>query len=327
MVTGRLQSLWRVMPMVLMMCLGACAETELVANTAKQLSVINPSPKARYKVGDPYQIKGVWYYPQVDYNYDETGIASWYGAQFQGRLTANGEIFDMNEVSAAHRTLPMPSMVRVTNLENGRSIELRINDRGPFAHGRIIDLSRRSAQLLGFFRQGTARVRVTLLPKKSRRLAALAKKGRIAKVRAEVKTPVPAASPSTAVASTALKVIPGTSVAVAPKTAVPALNEPKQPPQSAVAVTAKAARSVILQQPVKTTKIFVQAGAFSSVDNATRLKTMLNDVGDAGISQVKLGGKSYYRVRIGPLENVAVADRVLDEIIARGYPGARVIVD
>src|SRR5580698_2414497 len=114
-----------------------------------------------YKVGNPYQIDGVWYYPAEDWNYDETGIASWYGPGFQERYTANGEVYDQNDLTAAHKTLPLPSFVRVTNLDNGRSIVLRVNDRGPFARGRIIDVSRRSAQLLGFYGIGTAKVRVT----------------------------------------------------------------------------------------------------------------------------------------------------------------------
>jgi rare lipoprotein A len=116
-----------------------------------------------YRVGEPYQIKGVWYSPAVDYNYDRTGTASWYGEEFEGRLTANGEIFDLNALTAAHTTLPLPSIVQVTNLENGRSLQLRVNDRGPFVDGRLIDVSRRAAQLLGFESQGTTLVRVTIL--------------------------------------------------------------------------------------------------------------------------------------------------------------------
>jgi rare lipoprotein A len=121
----------------------------------------------RYQVGSPYEINGVWYYPAVDYDYDRTGVASWYGEAFEGRLTANGEIFDLNDLTAAHTTLPMPSVVQVTNLENGRSIRLRVNDRGPFIDGRLIDVSRRAAQLLGFETQGTAFVRVTILKDES----------------------------------------------------------------------------------------------------------------------------------------------------------------
>ena len=112
------------------------------------------------KVGKPYRVGDNWDYPEENPHYDEVGMASWYGSKFHGRKTANGERFDMNALSGAHRTLAMPSFVRVTNLSNGRSLVLRVNDRGPFAPGRIIDVSRRAAQLLGFERMGLARVRV-----------------------------------------------------------------------------------------------------------------------------------------------------------------------
>ena len=127
--------------------LGACAETQLIVHTAKKLTKSStPTPvrsKGKYKIGKPYQSKGIWYYPKVDYSYDRTGIASWYGPGFHGKKTANGEIYDQNGLTAAHKTLPMPSLVQVTNLENGRSLRLKVNDRGPFVHGRIIDVSRR----------------------------------------------------------------------------------------------------------------------------------------------------------------------------------------
>src|SRR5690606_16715705 len=106
---------------------------------------------------------GVWYYPKEDWEYRETGIASWYGPGFHGRKTANGETYNQMDLTAAHPTLPMPVMVQVTNLENGRSIKVRVNDRGPFANGRIIDLSKRSAQLLGMEQKGTAKVLVEIL--------------------------------------------------------------------------------------------------------------------------------------------------------------------
>ncbi len=122
-----------------------------------------PATSAGQKVGNPYQIAGVWYYPAINNDYDEIGTASWYGSKFHGRPTANGEIFNMNHVTAAHPTLPLPSTVRVTNLDNGRTLTVRVNDRGPFARGRILDLSRRSAQLLGFEKQGVAKVRVQLV--------------------------------------------------------------------------------------------------------------------------------------------------------------------
>ena len=116
-----------------------------------------------FKVGKPYQINGQWYYPRMVDRYREVGVASWYGHPFHGRKTANGEIYDMHGMTAAHPTLPLPSLARVTNLENGRTITVRVNDRGPFAKRRIIDLSRRAAWELGFKDQGTAEVEVVYL--------------------------------------------------------------------------------------------------------------------------------------------------------------------
>jgi rare lipoprotein A len=137
------------------------------------------TPHPTYKVGAPYTVKGVTYYPHVDYAYDHTGMASWYGEAFQGQYTANGEVYDLNEITAAHTTLPLPSIVEVTNLENNRALRIRVNDRGPFAKGRIIDLSRRAAQLLGFERSGSTRVRVQVLKDESLRAAAMAQRGMI----------------------------------------------------------------------------------------------------------------------------------------------------
>jgi rare lipoprotein A len=119
-----------------------------------------PRGGGRAQVGRPYRIAGRLYTPREDPNYDRTGIASWYGPGFHGRLTANGEVFDQYTLSAAHPTLPLPSYVRVTNLENDRSVMVRVNDRGPFAHDRIIDLSKRAADVLAFRGDGIARVRV-----------------------------------------------------------------------------------------------------------------------------------------------------------------------
>jgi rare lipoprotein A len=112
------------------------------------------------KIGKPYQVAGITYYPADEREYREEGVASWYGPGFHAGSTANGERYDQDDLTAAHRTLPMPSWVEVENLDNGRKLTVRINDRGPFARGRIIDLSRKAAQLLGVDRAGTARVRL-----------------------------------------------------------------------------------------------------------------------------------------------------------------------
>jgi rare lipoprotein A len=122
----------------------------------------DPIPKGGgfYKVGQPYVIAGRWYTPREEPGYDQSGIASWYGDAFHGRKTANGEIYDMNRLSAAHPTLPMPSYVYVTNLENGRTILVRVNDRGPYVGNRVIDLSRAAAKALDTKGRGLGRVRV-----------------------------------------------------------------------------------------------------------------------------------------------------------------------
>ena len=121
-----------------------------------------PVPKGGgvYKVGAPYRIAGRWYVPREEPGYDRMGLASWYGADFHGRKTANGEIFERWALTAAHPTLPMPSYAYVTNPRNGRTILVRINDRGPYAHDRILDLSQAAARLLDTERQGVATVRV-----------------------------------------------------------------------------------------------------------------------------------------------------------------------
>lgn len=141
------------------------------------------------KVGNPYKVAGVWYHPKEDPTYDQTGYASWYGQDFHGKLTANGEIYNMNALTAAHKTLAMPSYVKVTNLANNRSIVLRVNDRGPFVAGRLIDVSRRGAQLLGFQKQGVTRVRIQASDANGKVRSANAARRQIAK------TPAPAPTP------------------------------------------------------------------------------------------------------------------------------------
>lgn len=150
--------------------LAACSATDSANNRidATQSSVAStgtPSVKSKKtggyaKLGKPYTVRGKTYYPKDEPNYSAEGIASWYGPKFHGGKTANGETFDMRSISAAHKTLPMPSYVRVTNLSNKRSIIVRVNNRGPFVGNRLIDVSHRTAELLGFAKNGVARVRV-----------------------------------------------------------------------------------------------------------------------------------------------------------------------
>jgi peptidoglycan lytic transglycosylase len=133
-----------------------------VAASPRVVEPGQPVPKGGgvYRVGQPYMVAGRVYVPEENVNYSAEGMASWYGNDFHGRYTANGEIFDMNSISAAHPTLPLPSYVRVTNLSNSRSIVVRVNDRGPYARDRLIDVSVKTAELLGFHGHGVTRVKV-----------------------------------------------------------------------------------------------------------------------------------------------------------------------
>ncbi|MBL4720778.1 MAG: septal ring lytic transglycosylase RlpA family protein [Alphaproteobacteria bacterium] len=306
--------------------LSGCAETEFVVHSAKRITGSaepqSPTASGRYKVGKPYKIGGVWYYPKVDYNYRETGIASWYGDAFHGKATANGEVFDMNAVSAAHRTLPLPSVVRVINLKNGRALKVRVNDRGPFAHGRIIDLSRRAAQLLGFERQGTAKVRVEIIAADSRQMAN-ANGGRIVEKNPH---PVPKPAPTSRVSSAPLSAPNGFKTAPPDKGAEPnAYSEKSASAQSSIG-GAPLDETVSLVAVPKTSGIFVQAGAFARYENANRLRALLSSVGEAKIYQVKVSKQPFFRVRLGPAATVEEADAILAKVFASGYENARIII-
>src|SRR5438477_2411196 len=194
-----------------------------------------------YKVGAAYQINGKWYYPKVDYGYDETGLASWYGEAFDGRATANGEIYDLNQLTAAHKTLPLPSVVEVTNQRNGRSLRLRVNDRGPYVDTRIIDVSRRAAQLLGFEMAGTTPIRVRIVKDESIEVAEAAMRGQTGRVQL-------AAAPRSlaAEASAVPRPAPPPTIiapAVSPQIAPPLRAEPLPPAQPPVAIAAASPQS------------------------------------------------------------------------------------
>lgn len=293
--------------------------------TANAKPAPGQSGKGMYKIGSPYQIDGLWYYPAEDFNYDETGIASWYGEAFHGKDTANGELFDLNAVTAAHRTLPMPTIVEVTNLENGRQIQVRVNDRGPYARGRIIDLSRRSAQLLGFEQQGTAKVRVKVLVPESIQAASLAGRNGTDQV-ASVDAPV--ASPRTSVAAEPLAPLPGVRNAPAPRPAASLPHPPPAPvPAVQVANTAPVPSGQVSVVPVKPTQIYIQAGAFSKPDNAWRLKSRLDPLGPVKVSGVRSQGVDLYRVRLGPVPSVEDADKLLARVLDSGLAEARIVVD
>jgi rare lipoprotein A len=289
----------------------ACAETTFMVDQTKMMNQ-GGQVQPGYKIGKPYQVGGVWYYPAVNYDYDETGVASWYGPGFVGHSTASGETYDENAMTAAHKTLPLPTLVRVTNLENGRQIQLRINDRGPFVNDRIIDLSRRAAQLLGVEQQGTAKVRVQVMAEESRALALSAGAGE------EAQGPQPTAAPTTKVTTEAL---PGSTKS--------AVSPAGTPPKAIVLGYAPVPQPspVVVQQPVHATNLFIQAGAFLQLDNADRLRAKLSGVGSARVVPVQLGAQRFYRVRLGPIATVAQADAMLGRVIAMGNKDARLVVE
>jgi len=153
-----------ILPLLLVVLATGCATKKVPESETSGPARLPNGAGGIHKTGNPYNIGGRWYEPMPFENgYDETGVASWYGRDFDGKPTANGETYDMHALSAAHKTLPLPTLVRVTNLENGRSVIVRVNDRGPFVKERLIDLSYAAAKELQFDRNGTAHVRVQSL--------------------------------------------------------------------------------------------------------------------------------------------------------------------
>ena len=268
-----------------------------------------------YKVGQPYQVNDKWFYPREDYSYDETGIASWYGDDFHNHKTANGETYNKNELTAAHKTLPLPCLARVTNLDNGRSIVVRVNDRGPFSGSRIIDLSQRSAQLLGFEDQGTAKVRVSVLADESKAIAdAMRRYGKPVTVAST--EPVSVVPASTTISESPL-IISGS----------PVETETIHPVRS----TEETRRELLNIKPIPTvtdrTRIFVQAGAFTVPENALKVEHSLKRLGATSVSTIVINGTKFYRVRLGPVANVPKADALLAKVKQAGITNARTVVD
>lgn len=337
----------------MLLVLTGCAETQLASHYAKQLPWPgSEDPKGSYKVGKPYNVAGTWYYPKEDYRLIETGIASWYGPDFHGKKTANGEIYDQNELTAAHRTLPMPSLVRVTNLENGRAVVVRINDRGPFSKSRVIDLSRRAAELLNMVGRGTAQVRVEVLERESRLIAEAARRGadtgRLTLSDLEKFDVAPSTrAPSVQTAAIAAPAVRNSGYSGSniyddlpeslktPTITVEELHKggrptviaaaPSQPPISGHMSKGRFMPDpIVTNVPVPKTGIFVQAGSFGVKDNADRLAAQLKKYGGVIVDPVTVGGKTMYRVKVGPMKSVSEADAVLAKV-SRETGGAKVI--
>ncbi len=328
-------------PMFAALLLGACAPTQLAVHTLKQLQGQSRKPDTteaaagqRYKVGNAYNINGVWYYPAEVEGYAEEGIASWYGADFHNKVTANGDTYDMEALTAAHRTLPMPSAVEVRNLDNGRTLTLRVNDRGPFVNDRIIDVSRRAAELLGFEVQGTARVRIRYLEEPSRKLKLAALNSPIGKteqVRVAAAPTVPVEtsplSPIEALAVARVETMPlrrveapQTQIAYAPATAGGAQIAPR--PVAADPL----ANATVAATAAGDGDIYVQVGAFSFFSNALSMRDKVSHLGYARISQFERDLTTLYRVRVGPMATIPEAQSVLNRVANAGVADAQIVM-
>jgi len=300
--------------------LAACATPQ--PRFAAKHPTVGPTPGqlpngagGRYKVGAPYEVAGVWYVPKEEPNYDQEGLATWYGAGHHLKSTANGEVFDRFALSAAHTTLPLPSIVEVTNLDNGRAIQVRVNDRGPFKNGAIIDLSQAAAQQLGFEQQGTARVRVRYVgpaplgaPDAGLRHAAYAPSPTPGEQLPAAPMPYSGLNPAPAeVAVTAQPLAP---IAAAPPS-TPAASLPAAAPAPA-AVGGAVYR--------------VQAGAFADQANAQRVVSQLGGDMSATVEPfTRADGVTLYRVMVQGTADEGEAFTLRDRVAAYGFTEARVV--
>ncbi len=375
----------------------------LLASLAACQSKPNEPLAGQVKIGKPYVIDGKTYYPEYDGDYDKVGEASWYGPGFHGKYTANGETFNQDDLTAAHPTLPMPSLVRVTNLDTGKSLIVRINDRGPFKSSRIIDLSKASAQKLNI--KGTTQVRVQFLRDETAKYLTEASSGKkvdmfalnneistandggtaagggnYAPVAAVDATDITATTPATAQTSV-------TTTAQASMDNAPAAGaEPRsfQPPKRTKAQGQSQSQAALIKEvwaqdengnnipaqktdavvakpvelshdaPVKmastkSTKtashsapaaketadanmspasggasLMIQVGSFSTEQNAQKIKSKLDSIGTVAVDKVAVNDKTWYRVRLGPFSDQALAQDALTKVRSAGAPDARI---
>lgn len=319
--------------------LSACAEVELLSDVAKKTvyteraaSAPSPIQQGTFKIGKPYQVDGRWYYPKEQYELTETGIASWYGPGFNGKRTASGETFDSSELTAAHRTLQMPSLVRVTNLGNGRSVIVRVNDRGPYKRGRVMDVSSKAADLLGFKGAGTAKIKLEVLPQESMKIAQIAKTGVNTKgyelaMNETGRAPVfqPRYEQVAYDSSESMPLQPVTRETIsAPVEGSPGIN-------SVIPGHTRDGQfypdPVVTEMPVTPSNIYVQAGAFSVYDNALHLRDRLSAYNEARVYPATVRGQNLFRVRLGPVASVEEADELLARLVESGQREAIIVVE
>ena len=293
--------------LLLLFLLQSCTSgVEVAANLGKKYLIPKEKgvtiAKPLYKIGNKYNVKGKFYFPKKDLTYNKTGIASWYGPKFHGKLTANGEIYDQYAMTAAHKTLPLPSAVKVTNLQNNKSVILRINDRGPFVNDRIIDLSSKAADILDLKKSGTGLVRVILLKDKSLLLEKLARNGYFPEI------------------------------VDLPKSELPSVNIPKT---TSVKIDGKSKKNKSVKKIIKYDlnklkkdyNIFIIIASFSSSQNAKIMKEKISYIEKVKIYK-KLGrNKTFYQVKAGPFKSVKKVDELHSLLLQKGMQGAKIIIE
>jgi len=356
---------------------GAIPPQALPAPPASPQSIPDAVPRIepRSRYGNPpyYDVFGRRYYVlSSGIGYVERGVASWYGPGFHKLRTSTGEPYDMYGMTAAHKTLPLPAYVRVTNLQNGRSVVVRVNDRGPFVGNRIIDLSYTAAAKLDMLRDGTAMVEVReidpMAPAENTSLMAAAAAAITGTTTAEA-APVPANPAMLAHASGTPMPVPATppvptpatptvpaaasnpatpaEAGTAPAASVPTPNVatmpavpaapatsgwvplPPEPAPGNAAATAAPAGTGASQATVGAAPLFVQAGAFADPANAERLAAKLRgkDLGKIFVRQDEIAGRRMYRVRIGPVRDVAEFDRIVAALERAGVRDAHLALN
>jgi len=310
-----------------------------------------PEGGGRAMVGEPYRVAGRTYVPRDDPHYSKVGLASWYGPNFHGRRTANGEVFDMNDLTAAHPTLPLPSYARVTNLSNGRSVIVRVNDRGPFSRDRIIDVSATAAAMLDFKRAGVARVKVDYVgPARMDGhdhdilMASYRGPGQTTDTMVASRQPAPQPQPVVVAARGPQP------VAVVPTTVSTGFDDPIGPlilrsgfvtsyaesghftPAHAAAaalaagdrpVSSPASATERLQGPIVSTTI--QLGVFSDSANAERVRTRFDRFGSVSLTDQARDGRTLRVVRVVINDPDVAPETVINAAEAAGLAGAFVV--
>ncbi len=285
----------------------ALAPARVEAPRAEQAAAEAPQWLERERVGPPYEANRRWYVPTPEPGYEQVGQASWYGPTFHGQRTASGEVFDQEALTAAHPTLPIPSLVQVTNLENGREVIVRVNDRGPFVGERLIDMSHGAAQALGFEQAGQARVHVRYLGPAPRRVNSDGSD------MAAAAAPQPAPVVSQTAPMQMAAVTEGPVSLLPPETDADDVAAPQAPmlQQASYSPPAPAQGGYV-----------VQIGAYSDLTNAHRVRDAVSAAGPVTVDIRQTSAGELFRVRVGPWASRAEADAAKRSLSGLGYPDA-----